>query len=342
MIEKQGNKVLKKILFTYLFIISILGISKAQDASFSQFYSSPVYLNPAMAGLSKCSQLHLHYRNQWPAISKAFETYHVSYDQYLPDMKSGIAAMITSNKQADGVFIQNQYSGAYDYQFQISRSVYVSMGLQFTIGHNSINPDSLSFYNNGSLISYGNLMNDPAFQNLHLNDNNLSRTYTDFSTGFVLGFLENYYVGAAIHHLNEPDISFYKTESSILVKKYTLQAGAIFLRQNSHYSKETVYLSPNLFIQQQGKFRQISLGFYTGINSFVIGSWYRHNFSNPDALVFLLGLRKDNFKFGYSYDLTISGLRKGPTGSHEVSISWDFCVSRKKKRRIRTIKCPTF
>ncbi|MBI9034509.1 MAG: PorP/SprF family type IX secretion system membrane protein [Bacteroidales bacterium] len=333
---------MKKYIFIYLLLSCVVGTVLGQDASFSQFYASPMYANPAMAGLAKCGQLQLHYRNQWPAVAKAYEVYHVSYDQYVESMKSGVGIMFTSDRQANGMIIQNQISAAYDYQFQFSRSVYASFGLQFTYGQNAINTENLTVNSNGTIIDFNTLLGDPTFQSLYLNDAKLSRSYTDFSTGFVLGFKEHYYLGAAVHHLNRPDISFYQSVDNFMPMKYTLQFGAIFLKQSSHYSKETVYLSPNLFVQQQGQFRQISLGLYGGINSFVLGSWYRHNFSNPDALIILLGLRKDNLKFGYSYDITISGLSTGLAGSHEISVSWNICTPRSKKRRIRTIKCPTF
>ena len=63
---------------------------KAQDPQFSQFYSNPLYLNPAFAGTSSYPRIVSNYRNQWPSSGNTFVTYNVSYDQYIPGMKGAI------------------------------------------------------------------------------------------------------------------------------------------------------------------------------------------------------------------------------------------------------------
>lgn len=57
------------------------------DIHFSQFYMSPLNLNPAMTGVMNCNtRMVANYRNQWASIlrSNAFRTYSVSYDQRIP------------------------------------------------------------------------------------------------------------------------------------------------------------------------------------------------------------------------------------------------------------------
>ena len=56
----------------------------AQDIHFSQFYMSPLNLNPALTGVMNCNhRVVANYRNQWASVLKAnaFSTYSVSYDQ---------------------------------------------------------------------------------------------------------------------------------------------------------------------------------------------------------------------------------------------------------------------
>ena len=55
----------------------------------------------------------------------------------------------------------------------------------------------------------------------------------------------------------------------------------------------------------------------------------------------LVGFRKDQFKFGYSFDLTVSSARAAAPGSHEISASVGWCA-RKPTRRFRPISCPDF
>ena len=63
-------------------------------------------------------------------------------------------------------------------------------------------------------------------------------------------------------------------------------------------------------------------------------------FSN-DALIVLLGLRREKLRIGYSYDATVSNARPGARASHEVSLSFEL-RKRIPKKSIRAIRCPEF
>ncbi|MBN4049697.1 type IX secretion system membrane protein PorP/SprF [Bacteroidales bacterium AH-315-N07] len=97
-------------------------------------------------------------------------------------------------------------------------------------------------------------------------------------------------------------------------------------------------LSPNILYQQQGAFYQINLGLYLNRGPLVGGIWYR----NKDAFIALIGIQEGMFKFGYSYDATISKLgnpKDGTQGAHEFSLALQFkCRERKNK----LIACPSF
>ncbi|MEY4904396.1 MAG: hypothetical protein RLZZ292_2211, partial [Bacteroidota bacterium] len=69
--------------------LALLGTiaANAQDIHFSQFYQSPLNLNPALTGVMNCNQrLTANFRNQWAAILRgnAYNTYSASYDQRVP------------------------------------------------------------------------------------------------------------------------------------------------------------------------------------------------------------------------------------------------------------------
>jgi hypothetical protein len=76
------------------------------------------------------------------------------------------------------------------------------------------------------------------------------------------------------------------------------------------------------------------------------GLWYRGYFNSGkfsgDAFIALIGIQKDLFKFGYSYDVTVSKLGNNVTaGSHEISFGMQF-ECHPKKKRFKAISCPTF
>src|SRR5690606_1192725 len=77
--------------FKHLIIIcfGVLGsfALNAQDIHFSQFYMSPLNLNPALTGVMNCNvRLVANYRNHRASVvkSNAYITYSVSYDQRIP------------------------------------------------------------------------------------------------------------------------------------------------------------------------------------------------------------------------------------------------------------------
>ena len=105
----------------------------------------------------------------------------------------------------------------------------------------------------------------------------------------------------------------------------------------------------NVLYQQQGSANQLNLGVYVLKSPMIGGLWFRSNFGgagkaswNGDSFIALVGVQKGLFKFGYSYDVTISKLTNNATaGSHEISFGIQF-ECRPKKKRFRTIQCPTF
>lgn len=87
----------------------------AQDPEFTQFYASPMYLNPAFAGTSKCPRLVMNYRNQWPSLSGAFVTSAVSYDQHVNAVRGGLGVMFMNDRAAQSTLTSNTISAVYSY-----------------------------------------------------------------------------------------------------------------------------------------------------------------------------------------------------------------------------------
>jgi type IX secretion system PorP/SprF family membrane protein len=78
----------KRLLLLGLCYISLQAV--AQDPTFTQFYSNPVYLNPALAGSSGCPRIALNYRNQWPQLTGNYVTYAAAYDTYAKNVSGGV------------------------------------------------------------------------------------------------------------------------------------------------------------------------------------------------------------------------------------------------------------
>src|SRR4051812_4827177 len=73
-----------------------------QDMHFTQFYASPLYLNPAFTGANVCSRATLVYRNQWPGIKTAYQSYLFSLDHYMDKQHTGIGLQCASDVAGTG------------------------------------------------------------------------------------------------------------------------------------------------------------------------------------------------------------------------------------------------
>src|SRR6185437_7654822 len=73
---------MRRIVFAFVWAAYFIpGPATAQDPAFSQFFASPLSLNPALTGKFNGSvRVAGNYRNQWPQINNAFITSTVSID----------------------------------------------------------------------------------------------------------------------------------------------------------------------------------------------------------------------------------------------------------------------
>ncbi len=316
------------------------GVTRGQDAQFSQFYANPLYLNPALAGATECARTNLNYRNQWRNFNNAYVTYNLSYDQNLPGINSGFGVLVMSDRQGDGALTRTSASLFYSYKLQVSDPIVINFGVKGGYYQEKLEWDKLIFADQINPTT-GEIDNPTA--ETRPPKNNIS--VVDFSAGAVLGYYDEWFVGVAVDHLTQPSLSFYDNPDSKLPMKITAHGGVtINLTQGmlGNDDPDDFILQPNILYMQQDNFRQLNAGLYLKRKPLVVGAWFRHNFQNPDAFIALVGFTFNNIRFGYSYDVTVSKL-SGSGGSHELSLAWDFCVySDAKRRRIRAINSPSF
>jgi len=328
-------KINLKIIAIFLILNTLAQAGVSQDYTYSQFYANALYLNPALAGTEYCPRIILNYRNQWPSLPGSFVSYSASYDQFSEFLSGGLGLQFDYNTSGEGALYEFQLNGMYAYNFQISDLMEANLALQAGIGNYGLNKNKLIF---PSGLLPGN-----GIPSLEDYKNNV--IFPDFASGFMIGYNEKYFVGAAVHHLTQPDISL-KTESENLLRmKVTVHAGANFDSRHTtgfrHAKNPTLTISPNIMYQQQGKYKQLNVGTYFTYQPFVAGLWYRHAFANPDAVIISIGLQQKKLRLGYSFDYTLSSLSIAGGGAHEISLSWAYDCDKKRKNS-RAIKCPSF
>jgi type IX secretion system PorP/SprF family membrane protein len=318
---------LKNLILLGLFYVSFH--SMAQDPTFTQFYSNPVYLNPALAGSSGCPRVALNYRNQWPQLTGNFITYAAAYDTYAKNLSGGVGIMAMHDQQGQGTIQTSMIAGTYSYYLKVNRKFRIMFGGQAAY---------FQKYLDWSKLTFGDQI-DPRrgfiYQTGDVPRGNGSHGFFDVSAGMV-GFTKNFYFGVAAHHLNRPDESMILGDSRLPIRITGHMGANIKLGQRGRYSSNTT-LMPNVIYQYQNGFQQFNIGAYLKYESFTIGAWYR----NRDAFIVSLGITTEKFRIGYSYDLTVSQLGGVSGGSHEISMGINL-KCKKQMKDFRRISCPSF
>jgi len=314
---------------TLLCCISNIETVRAQDPQFSQFYANPIYLNPAFAGSHGCPRFAVNYRNQWPALSGAFVTYSMSYDQYFDNINGGIGVIATHDQQGKGTINHTTLSLIYNYHLKVNRKFTMMFAGKATWNQKSLDWDKLTF---GDMI-------DPRRGFIYATGDvprGGSRGFFDASAG-MLGFTEQFFFGVSAHHLNRPNESMIIGDSPMPIRLTGHMGADIPLGQRSQYTNETAIM-PNVIYQYQQGFMELMLGTYIKYGAFQAGAWFR----SRDAFILSLGVNTGTIRVGYSYDVTVSRLNNGVSaGSHEISLGLDLNCT-KKQPSFRTVSCPSF
>lgn len=300
--------------------------TSAQDVTFSQFYTNPLYLNPAFAGSVGVPRVALQYRNQWHKFDNAFTNYSVAFDIPVDKLQGGIGLNILNDSQANNILNSLQINMAYSVYLRLSQKFRMHGGLQAGFNQNSLKVDKLVFPDNVD-PNFGNhgvsqeIISDPNF------------SFVDFSTG-ILVYSDRIFFGGAVHHLTEPQQSYYTGQENVgrLFRKYTAHFGARLPIYLKGHLRKKFDISPQLIVQQQSDFQQINYGMFATKYGLTAGAWFRQNFGlRYDAVIFLVGFVKKNMQFTYSYDLTVSGLWGDSGGTSEVSLAFLLKDSKKKR-----------
>jgi len=319
-------------------------VAFSQDPEFTQFYANPVYLNPAFAGSQQCPRLVLNYRNQWPGIENAFQTYSGSFDQYVKRLSGGLALQLVHDGSGKGTYQTTIVNASYAYHTPITKKISMSAGIKVGLLQKSIDWEALTY---GDMIDKNKGFVYESGEQAGVD----SRSNVDFSAG-VMVFSKRIFVGFAVNHLTQPQISL-TDQDARLMRRYTGHAGVTIPIGGDHVSN--LSLSPNVLFTSQDNFNQLNLGLYAKKGLLTAGFWYRSN----DAMIILIGIETAKYKIGYSYDVTLSKLAQNSAGAHEVSFTFQFpCKTRKKrytgencnaqvqlagkKRKFTKIDCPSF
>jgi type IX secretion system PorP/SprF family membrane protein len=342
---------MKKIYALAIALVCFAGIH-AQDIHFSQYYASPLTLNPALtANINGVFRVGFNYRNQWftiPVLNSVapYQTYQASFDapilrERLGNDGFGFGGVFYADKAGDGAL--TTYSGLVSVAYHKAVDRYgkgrVSLGLQAGIISKRINITNLIFENQLDNTGW-----NTALPNGENNFNNKAILNADVNVGAMWTHapkdMWRYYLGFSANHLSKPKETFLGDQRNRLNYRFNVNAGAEFFL-NSDYSFS---LTPTFLFMLQSNAQQYNFGL--GLNYHVNddvaifgGGWYRVK----DAVILNLGVEVYNARIGLSYDVNHSGLRNASKAQGALEVSAIYVFKKEKTQSIQYEKyCPNF
>lgn len=351
---------MKKVAF--LVVMAVFGAfyASAQDIHFSQYYASPLTLNPSLTGLINGDfRVAANYRGQWFTVPTAFSsapynTYQGSFDaslfrKKLRDNGLGVGAMFYADEAGNGSLATYAAYGSLAYHQAVDRfgRSRLSLGFQagyvqkrvfqydllfeqqFDAGLNTFNP----------LLSNGEV--DFLGSNFGYFDMNVGALFSSMATDKV-----SYYFGFSANHLTTPGESFLSDPSNEIDMRFIGHAGAQI--KTGKYFK----ILPTFYYTTQANAQQINLGTgfeyaFTDEFSMFAGGWSRivggiEKFQN-DAVIATVGIETYNTRIGASYDFNTSDFRGASKSVGAFEISVIYIHKQSEPGRIHYEKfCPSF
>lgn len=318
--------------------------ANAQDPHFSQFFASPLTLNPAFTGkFNGLWRLAANHRDQWPSIPKAYVTSSASID--FPVLTSrvpendvfGVGLSGLTDASANNVLKLNYGSASMSYHKSLDENGYSTIGAGFQATYSSLSLDVKQLTFETMLTQNG--FTDESKREVLTNGNNQS--YFDVNAGVLYSGssngINNYYAGVSMYHINRPKVSFID-KNWFLSGRITVHAGGSFP------VSDVITIHSSVIHQIQNKASETTIGAAIAANlnqdqekptSVYLGSWVRFN----DAVVPYIGLEFGGLRIGASYDMNISSLKAATNtrGGSEISL-----IYIKQPAENKGIPCPKF
>lgn len=322
-------------------LMTMLQSAAQTDPHFTQNYTYPMYVNPAMTGGSDGDyRVSAIYRSQWGAIGNPYRTTGVSFDTR------------TNKNISLGVNLMNQTAGdgGFNYFNTYASIAYTGVKLGKNNEHRVVFAMQAGLINrrvDQSKFKWGEQWNPITGYNssnaITESFASTSATTLDMGAGVMYfdaapGKKANIFGGVSFFHINKPKDPIISNQSvalNTIPLRYTVHGGISFnLTERNN-------IIPHVLYMQQGNAKEVMLGAYLQHNvneetDLMIGGYYRHK----DAIAPFVGIDWRNLLIGLSYDANVSklGSMTRNVNSFELSLSY---IKRKGTRSFFDfIRCP--
>ncbi|ESU27071.1 hypothetical protein FLJC2902T_22490 [Flavobacterium limnosediminis JC2902] len=322
--------------FKYIITITVALFSNfinAQDPIFTQAFLMPETMNPGYTGFLETTSAGIIHRTQWPDLNFRVDTNYGYFSTWLEDANSGVGVNFLSHREDFTGYNYMQANANYAYRVALSDYWYFRPGIEVGYGSKSYGFQNLILRDQINIAN--ETINPESIDPMKLN-NRLH--FFDMSAG-LLFYNDNIWFGTSLKHLTKPNISMAQEGNIPLDMFFTVNAGYEF--ELAEYVDVTFFpyetrMTLTANFMKQGEYNRLDLGTSLLFNKFFVGATTAINpmekayDSHTVTSVNLFGgLQYENFKIGYSYDISTSKL-KNTGGVYELSLVYQFDVEARK------------
>jgi type IX secretion system PorP/SprF family membrane protein len=284
-----------------LILICSLQLKAQQTPLYTQYMFNPVLYNPAVAGVESFFQIRSNHRFQWVGMTDPPLTNALSFFGPHPTMPMGYGGYIYND--VTGPTSRTSITGVYAYNIELPMDMRLSMGVSLGF---------MQYKVDGTQIT----LKDPSDEAL------MNSVYTSYAPDANIGaylYHEDFFVGFSTAQLINTKLNFYDAGTGLnKLKTHFFLTGGYKYDINEDFT-----LEPSAMLKGTAP-KAIQFDIHTRViwQDMV---WGGLSYRTGDAISVLIGYSyEEKIYFGYSYDITLSDLRKHNTGTHEIMFGYRF------------------
>jgi type IX secretion system PorP/SprF family membrane protein len=332
---------LSALLTTCLVLTGMQRLAAQTDPHFTQNYTYPMYVNPALAGSGNGDyRVSAIYRSQWGGVGNPYRTTGISFDTRT-DKNINLGVNLMNQAAGDGGF---NYLNAY------ASIAYTGVKFGKNLEHRlvfALQPGLINRRIDQSKFKWGEQWNPITGYNASnpTSESFAATSATTFDVGAGVLYYDasenkdyNVFGGLSFFHLNGPKDPIISSQSDVLNTiplRYTVHGGVSFKME------EGLSIVPHILYMQQGNARETMFGVYAQKNvneetDIMLGGYYRHN----DAFAPFVGVDYRDFLVGLSYDMNTSKLGSLSRNINSFELSVSYNPKKGSKSIFDFIRCP--
>ena len=309
------NKIIKMKKIIVSFFLLTLASSYSQELNlpvFTQYLAdNPFVISPTFAGIGDNLRIRANGLTQWVGIKDAPNNQSVYADFRIAD-QSGVGVSLYNDKNGNTRQTGAKASFAHHIILDYYSKQYLSFGISYNINNFKIDVNALD------PIDF-----DPAITNNRFISNN------NFDVG-LLYRNKSFYLSFNASNILDKDIDNFSGIEPSLLRNYQVYSGYVFRNSGNNRAEIEPSVYYQLFASDRRSSTDINIKYrkYNRYDDYYWGGisyrFLNDQIGKPLNVGPMVGFKKSNFYFGYSYQVTLNELSAYNSGTHVVTIGLDF------------------